>query len=270
MNYSSLPLRPTSASLRTIWISDLHIGTRESKVKLLVDFLERNPCQTLYLVGDIVDLRIISRRQRWLRRQEQALIKLLDLVATTQIRILPGNHDRILRSLPALQGDNIAFCHEHVHTTAKGLRLLVTHGDLMDRCIRTEIAEWKIDLACYFYYAALGAEHCLNVWRLNRGVALTRFISKTKASLSWWRAYRDRFENAIVAFANSNGYDGVVCGHIHAPCLDRRGPVLYANAGDWVENCTAIVETDAGDLHLARWDRFGLAPVAQGVMTSTS
>jgi UDP-2,3-diacylglucosamine pyrophosphatase LpxH len=84
-----------------------------------------------------------------------------------------------------------------------------------------------------------------------------------------WRAYRDRFVNAIVAAAGEAGVDGVVCGHIHAPCLEPHGSILYANTGDWVENCTAIVETHEGDLRLIRWDRFGLEPIARIVTAVT-
>ncbi len=268
MNHAARPGPVERSTLRAVWISDLHIGTREAKVDLLVDFLERNPCETLYLVGDIVDLRVISRRQRWLRRQEEALRKLLELTATTRIVVLPGNHDRVLRSLPVLQGHNISFHHDVVHTTATGQRLLVTHGDTMDRRIRTDISEWKIDLACFFYYSALALEHRVNMARLRRGRGLKRLVGETKASMAWWRAYRDRFEGAIVAHARDGGYDGVVCGHIHAPCLDHRGGVLYANSGDWVENCTAIVESHEGELRLLRWDRFGLQPAVYRVSAS--
>lgn len=253
------------ADLRAIWISDLHIGTRESKVDLLVEFLSRNTCDTLYLVGDIVDLRHISQRQRWVRAQEKALHALMGLVSNTEIVMLPGNHDRILRSLPLLQGSNITLKHDHIHTTAGGRRLLVTHGDSMDERIRRDVPSWHVDVACHLYYSALALEHWFNVSRLKRGQALRRFVGTAKASLANWRAYRDSFVDAIVTEAQAAGVDGVVCGHIHAPCVEERGSMLYANCGDWVENCTAVVETHAGDMRLVRWDRHGLAPVAHNM-----
>jgi UDP-2,3-diacylglucosamine pyrophosphatase LpxH len=254
---------PGCADLRAIWISDLHIGMAESKVDLLVDFLARNSCDTIYLVGDIVDLRHISQRQRWMRDQEKALHALIALAANTHIVVLPGNHDRILRNVPPLQGRNISFRHEHIHTTLSGRRLLVTHGDAMDERIRTDLPGWRLNLACHLYYGALAIEHWVNLARMKRGRALRRYVGWAKAHMASWRAYRDSFVDAIVAATEAAGADGVVCGHIHAPCLEERGGTLYANCGDWVENCTAIVETHAGELRLVRWDRFGLEPVAQ-------
>jgi UDP-2,3-diacylglucosamine pyrophosphatase LpxH len=253
----------TAKDLRAIWISDLHIGTRESKVDLLIDFLSRNSCDVMYLIGDIVDLRHISQRQRWNRSQEKALHTLIGLASTTHVVVLPGNHDRILRTLPPLQGGNISFHHEHIHTTATGRRLLVTHGDAMDERIRRDVPSWHIDVACHLYYSALALEHWVNVRRIRRGQPLRRYVGSAKARLASWRAYRDSFVEAIVAEAAAAGVDGVVCGHIHAPNIEERGPILYANCGDWVENCTAVVETHDGEMRLVRWDRRGLAPVAQ-------
>ena len=260
----------TGPSLRAIWISDLHIGTRESKVDLLVDFLTRNSCETIYLVGDVVDLRHISQSQRWVRHQEKALQALMALAATTHIVVLPGNHDRILRTFPALQGTNLSFRHEHMHTTLGGQRLLVTHGDAMDEPIRRDVPDWHINIACHLYYSALAIEHWFNIARLRRGRGLRRVVSPVKARMATWRAYRDSFIEAIVKTAAEAGADGVVCGHIHAPCLEQRGRTLYANCGDWVENCTAIVETRTGELRLVRWDRFGLAPVAEAASASAA
>jgi UDP-2,3-diacylglucosamine pyrophosphatase LpxH len=261
---------PGRADLRTIWISDLHIGTRESKVDLLVDFLTHNSCETLYLVGDIVDLRVISQKQRWLRDQEKALQTLMGLAQSTRVIVLPGNHDRVLRHFPPLQGGNIFFEHDHVHTTVDGRRLLVTHGDAMDQHIRTDISGWYLNIACFLYYAALAFEHRINIRRLKRGRALKRYLGAIKVSLSSWRAYRDKFIAAIVAGTDAAGMDGVVCGHIHAPCLEQRGRVLYANTGDWVENCTALVETHEGALKLVRWDRFDLEPAGTTVTAITT
>ncbi len=220
-------------------------------------------------MGDIVDLRVISQRQRWLRKQEKALNALIDLAKSTRVIVLPGNHDRVLRHFPPLQGGNIFFEHDHVHTTATGRRLLVTHGDAMDQRIRTDISNWYISLACILYYNALAIEHWINMARLKRGRTLRRYVGAAKAGLGSWRAYRDKFVTAIVAAADEAGVDGVICGHIHAPCLEERGRILYGNSGDWVENCTALIETHTGEMRLVHWDRFGLEPVAQQVTVIT-
>jgi len=240
---------------RTLWISDLHIGTRECKVDLLVDFLTHHRADTLYLVGDIVDLRHIGKSRRWLRGHERAVLKLMDVMKHTHVIMTPGNHDRILRHFPEFVASNIAFVHEHIHTTPDGRRILVFHGDLMDEEIRTDVPEWKVDLACFFYYGLLVTEHRINQLRLRMGKSIKRYVGAVKSRLRFWQNYSTNYERAIVAHAGQRGFDGVVCGHIHVPKIAKHESVVYMNCGDWVENCTALAETHDGALTLLRWDR---------------
>lgn len=247
-----------AAAFRSIFISDLHIGTTECKVDLLLDFLGKHVAQTLYLVGDIVDLRHIGKSRRWLKGHERPILKLLDLIAATHIVVLPGNHDRVMRHFPEFNAPNVQFCHEALHESASGRRYLVHHGDRMDGEIRTDVAEWKVDLACFFYYGLLLGEHRLNLMRLKSGRALRRYVGGLKSRLGFWLRYVQRYETAIIAEARSRGVDGVICGHIHVPKLRQDDGLIYMNTGDWVENCTALVETWDGAFKLIRWDRFGL------------
>jgi UDP-2,3-diacylglucosamine pyrophosphatase LpxH len=253
MNASSQPV------FRTIWISDTHIGTEECKIDLLLDFLGKHSSETLYLVGDIVDLRHINKTRRWLKGHERPLLKLMELTAATRLIVMPGNHDRILRLLAEFNTPNIEFAYERLHHAVSGHTFLVAHGDAVDTRIRTDLPEWKIDLVCFFYYRLLLAEHAVNMLRLRMGWALKRYVGALKARLGFWDGYVRRYENAMVAEAHRRGVDGVICGHIHMPSIHRDDGVLYINTGDWVENCTALVETWHGELRLLRWDRFGLA-----------
>jgi UDP-2,3-diacylglucosamine pyrophosphatase LpxH len=244
---------------RTIWLSDTHIGTNECKIDLLLDFLAKHTSETLYLVGDIVDLRHISKTRRWLKGHERPILKLIELATATRVVVMPGNHDRVLRLFPEFNAQNIEFTYECLHQSATGHTFLVAHGDAMDTRIRTNLPEWKIDLVCFFYYRLLLAEHRVNMLRLKMGWALKRYVGAMKARLGFWCGYVRRFEDAMVAEARRRGVDGVICGHIHMPSIRRNDGVLYINTGDWVENCTALVETWHGEFRLVRWDRFGLA-----------
>jgi len=250
---------PSQPTFRSIWISDMHIGTSECKVDLLLDFLAKHSSETLYLVGDIVDLRHINKTGRWLKGHERPILKLMELTAATRLVVMPGNHDRILRLFPEFNAPNVEFTYERLHQSATGHTFLVAHGDAMDAHIRTDLAEWKIDLVCFFYYRLLLAEHRVNMMRLRMGWAIKRYVSAMKSRLGFWDGYLRRYENAMVAEARRRGVDGVICGHIHVPSIRRDDDVLYMNTGDWVENCTALVETWNGEFRLLRWDRFGLA-----------
>src|SRR5271155_245304 len=157
---------PSQPTFRSIWISDMHIGTSECKVDLLLDFLAKHSSETLYLVGDIVDLRHINKTGRWLKGHERPILKLMELTAATRLVVMPGNHDRILRLFPEFNAPNVEFTYERLHQSATGHTFLVAHGDAMDAHIRTDLAEWKIDLVCFFYYRLLLAEHRVNMMRL--------------------------------------------------------------------------------------------------------
>jgi UDP-2,3-diacylglucosamine pyrophosphatase LpxH len=252
MKASSAPV------FRTIWLSDTHIGTRECKIDLLLDFLLKHSSETLYLVGDIVDLRYINKSRHWLKGHERPILKLVELAEATRLVVMPGNHDRVLRLFPEFNAPNIEFTYECLHQSATGHTFLVAHGDAMDSRIRTDLPEWKIDLVCFFYYRLLRAEHRVNMLRLRLGWALKRYVGAMKARLPFWEGYVRRYESAMVAEARRRGVDGVICGHIHVPSFCRYDDILYINTGDWVENCTALIETWHGEFRLLRWDRFGL------------
>lgn len=242
---------------RAIWISDLHIGSKDFKLELLVDFLDSHRCDILYLVGDIVDLRLISRRGTWIRRHEQALQRFFAILGDTTVHYLWGNHDSAIKLLPPFSAPNFVLHQETVHETAQGQRLLVTHGDRVDPIIRRDAPEWKVDLACWFYYGLLALDRWHNRSRQGLGLPLSSQVALLKRWTPGWRRYLDSFVGEMTAEARRANLDGVVCGHLHAPEIRDNDGFLYVNCGDWVENCTAAVEDTDGSLKLIRWDRIG-------------
>jgi UDP-2,3-diacylglucosamine pyrophosphatase LpxH len=241
---------------RTIWISDLHLGLRYSRTRDLLDFLDRYRPSQLYLVGDIVDGWSLKRSWYWSDETNAVLQKLLSLAADgTKVTYIPGNHDAFCRAYCGLEFGNIRIRSQVVHETADGRRLLVLHGDEFDGILRS--APWLYRAGAVAYSAALKLNHWMGAylnWRGNRYWSLSAFLkSRTKRAIQ----YINRFEGLVAAEARRHAVDGVVCGHIHSASLQMIGDLVYANTGDWVESCTALIEGPNG---LLRIERYGCAP----------
>ena len=238
--------------MRTIWISDLHLGTKGCQAALLLRFLEEHDCEYLYLVGDIVDGWALEKSWYWNDDHNRVVQNILRKSSRgTRVSYVVGNHDECLREYTGIMFGGVALKNEAKHTTADGRRLLVLHGDRFDACIRN--AKWLALLGDRAYRLCL----ILNVWfnalrkRLGYGYwSLSAYLKqKVKNAVS----YVDGFEHAVVAEARARGVDGVVCGHIHHACIREIDGVLYCNDGDWVESCTALVEDWSGALRIVRW-----------------
>lgn len=237
---------------RTIWISDTHLGTRGCKAELLLDFLQHNDCDLLYLVGDIVDGWRLTRSWFWHRSHNAVIDEILRKVqGGTRVIYIPGNHDEAFRGYVGLSFAGIELAGDAIHETADGKRLLVLHGDHFDGIVT--YARWLALLGDWAYALAL---------RLNDVVAtVRRLLGLPYWSLSRWLKgrvkdaveYIDRFEAAIVLEAQRREVDGVVCGHIHKAEIRQVGAILYCNDGDWVESCTALTEDEAGELRIVTW-----------------
>ena len=239
---------------RAVFISDLHLGTRDTRTDFLADFLRRMSCQHLYLVGDIVDGWRLRRSWYWDAAHDEVLrLVLRHARSGTAVTYIPGNHDELFRAwLPLrLEVAGIRLRAEATHVTRQGRRLLVTHGDTFDSVVR--YARFIALLGDRAYSAALVANRWFN--------ALRRRLGHPYWSLSAWakrkvkRAVKaiDDFEAALAGEARRRGFDGVVCGHIHHAEMREVDGVLYANDGDWVESCTALVEHEDGRLELVDW-----------------
>jgi UDP-2,3-diacylglucosamine pyrophosphatase LpxH len=240
------------ARYRTVWISDLHLGTRGCKTSLLLDFLRAIEPGTLYLVGDIVDGQQMMRSWYWNAGQNDVVQRILELARSgTRVVYLPGNHDALVRGYAGLSFGEIEIERDAVHTTADGRRLWVLHGDLFDPL--SGGPPWLLALGDDAYNAALFLNRHLNRLRRRLGYPYWSLSRALKHRFKDAVAHMNRFETVLADEARSRSFDGVVCGHIHKAEIRDIGGVLYCNDGDWVESCTALVEQDDGRLEVVDW-----------------
>ena len=238
--------------VRTVWISDVHLGTPGCQAHALLDFLKRVECDTLYLVGDIIDGWQMRRSWYWPQAHNDVVQKLLRKARKgTRVIYVPGNHDEFARKFLEHSFGGIEVAEEWIHTTADGRQLWVTHGDLYDGVI--QVARWLALLGDSLYEFTLKLNRHLNSWRARAGLpywSLSKYLKlKVKRAVS----YVGDFEAALAREARKRGVDGLVCGHIHhAEMRDVEG-ILYCNDGDWVESLTALVEHADGSLAIVEW-----------------
>lgn len=237
---------------RSIWISDVHLGSRHSKAAELLQLFERIEFETLYLVGDIVDLLAMKRRVHWPNTHNKVLREIMKLSRRKGSRVIyvPGNHDYAFRTLVggALGDMDIKRSVEHV--TACGRRLLVMHGDELDYAVR--YSKLNRVLGDFAYGALMGANHWVVVLRRLLGWRYWSLAGWVKSHVSQASAAIAAYQDAALRMAREQGFDGVICGHLHYPSLHERDGLIYANDGDWVENCSALIEDKSGQLRLLR------------------
>lgn len=248
---SNLGARP---NYRAIFISDTHLGTRGCRSDFLADFLSRNTCDHLFLVGDIIDGWRLSKSWYWDAHHDEVLRLILHHArAGTEVTYVPGNHDEMFRAwLPTgLEVAGIKLRRDTEHVTADGRRLLVMHGDEFDSVVR--YAKFLAVLGDWAYRVALTANRWFNAVRRRFGYPYWSLSAWLKRQVKEAVKAIDRFETALVGEARRRGYDGVVCGHIHHAEMRDVDGILYMNDGDWVESCTALVEHHDGRLELIDW-----------------
>jgi UDP-2,3-diacylglucosamine pyrophosphatase LpxH len=239
------------------------LGTRGCKAELLADFLTRHSCDTLYLVGDIIDGWQLRRRWFWNDAHSRVVQEILRKVDDgTRVVFIPGNHDEFLRPYCGRNCAGIEVLRETIHETADGLRLLVIHGDQFDGVIN--FARWLAHLGAWAYDRALQLNEILHRVRHWLGFPYWSLSAWLKHTVKDAVEYVCRFEDAVARIAELHGLDGVVCGHIHQAKVRRIGNVLYLNDGDWVESCTALVEDALGRLEIVHWAASAATPLYQG------
>jgi UDP-2,3-diacylglucosamine pyrophosphatase LpxH len=249
-----------SLCVRTAWISDLHLGTPGCQAPALLDFLRALDCDTLYLVGDIVDGWQLRRQWYWPQSHNDVVQKLLRKARKgTRVVFVPGNHDEFARKYFGNNFGGIDVVPDALHRTADGRTLWITHGDLFDGVV--QCAKWLAYVGDSAYEFTLRMNAHLNSLRARLGLpywSLSRYLKlRVKRAVS----YVSDFERAVAREAAKRGADGVVCGHIHHAELRTIDGVLYANDGDWVESLTALVEHADGRLEIVDWSqRYERAP----------
>lgn len=246
------PAQRTTLRTRSIFISDVHLGFKGCQAQYLLDFLRRVECDTVYLVGDIIDLWALSRSFYWPQAHNDVIRTILGKAKHgTRVVYVPGNHDRIFRDHDGLVMGNVEILREAVHQTADGRRFLVLHGDEFDSIVRA--SPWLESLGSHAYSMALTANRYVNAIRQRFGYPYWSLAAFMKHKVKNAVQYITGFEKALAAAARERGLDGVICGHIHRAEITEIDGMTYCNDGDWVESCTALVEDFSGRLSLLRW-----------------
>ena len=241
---------------RTIWISDIHLGSKGSQSEHLLEFLKYNDSEYLYLVGDIIDGWRLTKKWYWPQSHNDVIQKILRKARKgTKVFYIPGNHDEGSRSFIGLTFGDIKNRNQAFHLTAKEKKLWVVHGDMFDHVIQH--ARWLAYIGDSAYTFLLWINKWFNdlrrffnlpYWSLSQYLKL-----KVKKAVSFINA----FETLMVKEAHRRGCDGVVCGHIHKSELKEINNLIYANDGDWVESLTALVEHKDGELEIVNWVDLG-------------
>ena len=244
---------------RSVFISDVHLGARACRAEALLAFLDGIECERLYLLGDIVDGWRLQRRWFWPAAHAAVIDRILVLARSgVSVIYVPGNHDAFARSHDGFSAEGVSIAEEAEHLAADGRRYLLVHGDAYDPGSHGgAVSQWTGDLA----YRGLMRLDGAGRWARRRaglGDASLAAWAKRRSVLA--RRVVDRFEAALAAEAVRRGFDGVVCGHIHSAGARAIGAAAYVNCGDWVESCTAVVETADGALDVLRWRQQASSP----------
>jgi UDP-2,3-diacylglucosamine pyrophosphatase LpxH len=237
---------------RTIWVSDIHLGTRGCNAQMLIDFLDSTDSETMYLVGDIIDGWRLKRSWYWPAAHNDIVWRVMKRARRgTRVVYIPGNHDEMFRQFSGMTFGGIEVRRSAIHETADGRRLMVTHGDEFDTVVM-----------CHRWLAFAGDAAYSMLMRLNIAINAVR----QRFDLPYWSLSKhakhkvknavefiSRFEEAVAHEAGARGVDGVVCGHIHTAEIRAFGDIVYYNDGDWVEGCTALVEHFDGRMEVIHW-----------------
>lgn len=248
----------TTQSYRSIWISDIHLGTRGCKAKLLCDFLKSSHCENLFLVGDIIDGWRLRKNWYWTQEHSNVIRRILTKAKRgTQIIYITGNHDEFLRTWikQIVYIGNLQIVNNYSYTDLKGRKWLVTHGDLFDQITRHH--KWLSIIGDNAYNFLLICNSLLAKIRNKFGLGYWSFSSFIKSQTKQAIDFIYRFEIHLANYAKTKNFIGVICGHIHTPVIKIINDVFYINDGDWVESCSAVVETYDGEFKLLQIDTNG-------------
>jgi len=234
---------------RTGWISDVHLGTRGSQADALLHFLKSHEFETLYVVGDLIDVWALKRGIYWPQSHNDVIQKLLRAGRKgTRVIYIPGNHDEFISGFHGEYGA-VTVVPRAIHTTADGRRLLVIHGHELDAVVQN--VKWLAHLGDVGYNILLRLNTPINWFRKMMGLQFWSLSAAAKRSVKNAVNYIGAFEDAVVRLARLEpNIQGVVCGHIHTPTIRNIAQLQYFNSGDWVESLSALVEEQDGSIRL--------------------
>ena len=243
---------PSPRRVRTAWISDVHLGTRGSNPGALLDFLRDYEFETLYIVGDLIDIWQLRRGRYWPQQHNDVIQKILRKSRKdTRIVYVPGNHDELLADFYGAYG-NITIQKHAIHRTADGRRILVIHGHELDTVVQN--VRWLAFAGDVGSQFLLSLNPAINFVRRRFGLGYWSLSAYAKQRVKDAVSFIGKFEEAVVHYAERHAVDAVLCGHIHSAAIHKFGNVTYYNCGDWVETCSALIERTDGAFELVHYD----------------
>jgi UDP-2,3-diacylglucosamine pyrophosphatase LpxH len=239
---------------RAAWISDAHLGTRGCNATALLDFLRETDFDTLYIVGDLIDIWSLRRAIYWPQQHNDVIQKILRKARKgTRVIYIPGNHDELIASFCGAYG-NIEIMEHAIHVTASGERVLIIHGHELDTVVQN--VKWLAFAGDLGYQFLLSLNPLINFVRRRFGLGYWSLSAYAKRTVKDAVSFIGKFEAAVAHYAERYHVDGVLCGHIHSAAIREFGQVTYYNCGDWVESCTALVEGNDGMISLVNYHPF--------------
>ncbi|MFM8858585.1 MAG: UDP-2,3-diacylglucosamine diphosphatase [Methylocystis sp.] len=237
---------------RTLFLSDLHLGTRAAQAELLLDFLKYHEAETIYLVGDIVDGWRLKKGWYWPQAHNDVVQKFLRKVRKgVRVIYIPGNHDEFARNYTGLTFGGIEVVSEALHKTADDKKIIVMHGDQFDIVVCN--ARWLAYLGDWAYRVAISTNTWINTARRLSGMSYWSLSAWAKMKVKNAVNFIGDFEKTLALEAKRKNADGVICGHIHHATIKQIDGVLYINTGDFVESCSAVVEHEDGHFEIIYW-----------------
>lgn len=240
-------------TFRSIWISDVHLGSKYARVGALLDFLRHHESQHLYIVGDFVDGWELKRRWHWRDEYNVLLQKILRKSRKdTKVTFVFGNHDEFLENFVGLQFGSVKLVERCIHKAADGRRYLILHGHQFDGLVQFNRVLEKVGSRIYDWILEFNLH--LNRVRRRLGFGYWSVASYLKFKAKSAIKYVTHYEEAMVSLARKQGVDGIICGHIHRAGIRDIDGIHYLNSGDWVESCSALVEDMDGTIKLVHWE----------------
>lgn len=238
--------------VKSIFISDVHLGFPGCSAKYLLDFLRNSECEKIYLVGDIIDFLYLRKKMYWPQEHNDVIRTILGKAKHgTQVIYVPGNHDATIRLHGETTLGNVLIKNEVIHETADGKRFLVLHGDQFDSVVKH--SPLLMIVGSNLYSGLLKANRIVSYIRYQLGMPYWSLAAALKHKVKGAVNYISNFETAVSHMAKQRKVDGMICGHIHRAEIRKIEDVLYCNCGDWVESCTALIENNDGSLEILNW-----------------